>query len=317
MAPILINRAPWNALVDDPGNNLEGTPWTKDRIKTVLLDPIDVALADVDDGTTKDAAQDNQITNNTNAIAALQGVGSPMTMSTDGSSGAKNDFVLGGRGHDAYWQWDSGGADLNLTGIAGGVAGDRLTIKNAAGGNTRKITLAYLSSASASANRFFLPVTSAPTPIGPGGWATLVHYGGGWILVDHEQGSPLAAPFSAANFFGSAGAWAVAAGNLTQFTYKLQGKTLTVFITIESTNLAVAGQYLVILCAAYGGFLGVATTIWSSADVCAATAGAVEIAFSQIAPFYGLDRIAIFRPNTVNFPIGAIGVYQTATFAIQ
>lgn len=58
MPPIVINRAPWNALVDDSGNNLDGTPWNKAAIKSVLLDPIDVALADADDGTTKDAAQD-------------------------------------------------------------------------------------------------------------------------------------------------------------------------------------------------------------------------------------------------------------------
>lgn len=36
-----INRAPWNALQDDDGSNLVGTVWNKDKIKTVLLDPID------------------------------------------------------------------------------------------------------------------------------------------------------------------------------------------------------------------------------------------------------------------------------------
>jgi len=45
MAPITINRGPWNALIDDSGGNLDGTPWTKDQIKQVLLDPIDAALA--------------------------------------------------------------------------------------------------------------------------------------------------------------------------------------------------------------------------------------------------------------------------------
>jgi hypothetical protein len=40
-----IDRAPWNALVDDDGSNLVGTPWTKDIVKTVLLDPIDAAIA--------------------------------------------------------------------------------------------------------------------------------------------------------------------------------------------------------------------------------------------------------------------------------
>jgi len=71
MAPILINRAPWNALIDDSGNNLDGSLWDKAAIKSVLLDPIDVALADVDDGTTKDAAQDTLITNNANAIGLI------------------------------------------------------------------------------------------------------------------------------------------------------------------------------------------------------------------------------------------------------
>jgi hypothetical protein len=39
-----INRAPFNALVDDDGSNTIGTPWNKQAIKDVLLDPID-ALA--------------------------------------------------------------------------------------------------------------------------------------------------------------------------------------------------------------------------------------------------------------------------------
>ena len=36
-----IDRGPWNALIDDDGSNLVGTVWNKDKIKTVLLDPID------------------------------------------------------------------------------------------------------------------------------------------------------------------------------------------------------------------------------------------------------------------------------------
>jgi hypothetical protein len=39
-----IDRAPWNALVDDSGQNLDGTPWNKAAIKGVLLDPIDGAI---------------------------------------------------------------------------------------------------------------------------------------------------------------------------------------------------------------------------------------------------------------------------------
>jgi hypothetical protein len=39
-----IDRAPWNALVDDDGSNLVGTVWNKDKIKTVILDPVDAAF---------------------------------------------------------------------------------------------------------------------------------------------------------------------------------------------------------------------------------------------------------------------------------
>jgi hypothetical protein len=39
-----INRGPFNALVDDDGSNTIGTPWNKQAIKDVLLDPMDLAL---------------------------------------------------------------------------------------------------------------------------------------------------------------------------------------------------------------------------------------------------------------------------------
>lgn len=40
-----IDRTNYNALVDDDGSNLVGTLWTKNIVKTVLLDPIDADLA--------------------------------------------------------------------------------------------------------------------------------------------------------------------------------------------------------------------------------------------------------------------------------
>jgi hypothetical protein len=39
-----INRAPFNALVDDDGSNTLGTPWNKAAIAGVILDPVDAAL---------------------------------------------------------------------------------------------------------------------------------------------------------------------------------------------------------------------------------------------------------------------------------
>jgi hypothetical protein len=39
-----INRAPFNALVDDDGTNTVGTVWGKQDIKDVILDPVDAAI---------------------------------------------------------------------------------------------------------------------------------------------------------------------------------------------------------------------------------------------------------------------------------
>lgn len=43
-----INRAPYDLLIDDSGLNADGTPWNKNQIKTVLLDPVDAELTRVD-----------------------------------------------------------------------------------------------------------------------------------------------------------------------------------------------------------------------------------------------------------------------------
>jgi hypothetical protein len=40
-----LNRAPFNALVDDDGTNTLGSPWNKAAIKDVILDPTDAELA--------------------------------------------------------------------------------------------------------------------------------------------------------------------------------------------------------------------------------------------------------------------------------
>jgi len=40
-----IDRAPFNALIDDDGSNTKGTKWNKAQIQSVLLDPIDAAIA--------------------------------------------------------------------------------------------------------------------------------------------------------------------------------------------------------------------------------------------------------------------------------
>ena len=40
-----LNRGPFNALVDDDGTGKTGTPWNKQAIKDVILDPVDALVA--------------------------------------------------------------------------------------------------------------------------------------------------------------------------------------------------------------------------------------------------------------------------------
>lgn len=52
-----IDRTAWTALVNDDGTNTVGTEWTKDLVKTVLLDPIDARWSEFT--TTATGNQDN------------------------------------------------------------------------------------------------------------------------------------------------------------------------------------------------------------------------------------------------------------------
>jgi hypothetical protein len=40
-----LDRTAYNALVDDDGSNTVGTAWTKNIVKTVILDPVDTAFS--------------------------------------------------------------------------------------------------------------------------------------------------------------------------------------------------------------------------------------------------------------------------------
>jgi|SRR5580765_3211491 len=301
MAPILINRAPWNALIDDSGQNLDGTPWTKDKIKTVLLDPIDVALADVDDGTTKDASQDTAIANNTTAINAKLGV----TTTADAPTGTVHNFALTGITKDTLWNWQ-GTADLILSGVAGGVQGARLIIKNFSAKNIYLVN--YTVSASAAVNQFYNILTSGPTPIGPYGWATYIHTGGGWVLVDHNQGTPITAPFSAANFLAAGGPWTVAAGQIALCSYVVSGKLLTLMLTITGSNIAATASSLAVMTAAFGGYtLNPSTPAIPQLGYMAT--------WVSLLTQYQADRVLIYQV-TGSFPAGGFNLYLSPQIPI-
>jgi len=314
MPPILINRTP---IHDDDHSGTTGTSLDN-AWKQEFYDQIDQALSGIynsSGGTAKDAAQDIQITNNTNAIAAATAnkLGATIIATTD--TGTKNDFALPGRTKDTVWLW-SGNADLILSGIANGATGDRLTIKNQSN-NSSKILCQYNGVGSVAANRLYNVVTSAPTPVGYGGWITYV-WNGGWTPIDHEQGAAIAYPYSAANFLnGSGGSWTVGAGDIGQLTSVVRGKTLTIFVTIGSGALPSAAAYLLMLAPAYGGFIGAGPQTLGGAVGASGASGIEGGGFVQIASTFGMDRIAIYRPATAVWAAGSsVATYFTFTFPI-
>ena len=96
--------------------------------------------------------------------------------------------------------------------------------------------------------------TSAPTPIATGGSAIYTRVGGVWVLTAHEQGAPISAPFSAANFTGPGGGWTVQAGDVAGLAYILRGRAISVYYTLATTSVTAGTTSLNIGNGAYGGF---------------------------------------------------------------
>jgi hypothetical protein len=105
-------------------------------------------------------------------------------------------------------------------------------------------------------------VTSAPARLATLGTATYIYHAANvfWYMLSHEQGGPITAPFSAANFTGDAAAWTVNAGNITTLAYVLRGKELSVYVAIGGSTLAGTVNFLSINNAAYGGYVSALST---------------------------------------------------------
>jgi len=280
-----INRAPFNALVDDDGSNLLGTPWNKAAIAGVILDPVDAALG----------ASSSRAT----VIAA-------------GVTGTLHDWAMPGRTANTILEW-TGAGQVYFTGIAAGVMGDVLTFKNMS--PTQVMYFGHQTS-SAAANQFFLLVGSAATPVAPYGWMSVYYNGTKWILVDYDQGSPITAAYSQAYFHSGAGVWTVDAGDMQALNFVLRGRTLTVSFSIAASSLSVSNNLLLILNTGWGNFLASSQKVaWCFAQ----DNGTTENGMCQVAPAaYGTDRIAIFRAATLPWAVqtNALGCYATIEFGV-
>jgi hypothetical protein len=170
---------------------------------------------------------------------------------------------------------------------------------------------------SAGSNQLYNAVTSAPTPIGPGGWATYVYNGGAWVLTDHCQGAALSAPYLAANYvaIGAGATWNVSAGQAL-ILYELCGRVLTVFGNIEGSTVSGAGAgNLQILTAAWGGFVpqsGVSGTYSGSLPGGLFETGAAHV--NNLGG--GLDRIVFMRAGAGTWPVGSMNLYPSVRIPV-
>jgi hypothetical protein len=171
-----IIRTNYNALVDDDGSNLVGSPIVKTTFKDVVLDPVDAAIAaDIAAGVASEVTARNA------AIAAA----STVVSRTD--IGAVNNWAptLSKR---TLIEW-AGASDATFSGLAGGSAGYELTVRNT---GTKVATFLHQSGLSSAGNKFTNDATSAGTPVAVGGSITFVYDGTNWVLVSHEQGTFIA-----------------------------------------------------------------------------------------------------------------------------
>lgn len=234
--------------------------------------------------------------------------GPGITVITDTSpSGIYNDYVLPGRGANTYWHWVGASASLTLTGIAGGQIGHRLTIKNI---SNYPIFLPSGHTGSAASNRFYNPVSSGPTPLATQGYATYV-YTGVWVLIGHEQGGPITAPFAAGNFTATGATWTV--GSPLNLNYCLNGRCLTVIIALQNTALSVPSAALFVDKAAYGGYVaGAYTATLYSLHTPTPFSG-----LSQIGTPIQTDKIQLGRQDGAAISGSGINIYAVCQFYVN
>jgi hypothetical protein len=208
-------------------------------------------------GTYGDATHVGQVTVNTKGqvtAAAPVAISYPApvdTVITRTDTGTVNNWAPGLAGNTTI-VW-TGTATLTITGIAGGVAGQTVTICNFSSGGAGLISLLHANAGSTAANQLSNIATSGPTPLAYGGRA-VYRYTTGWTLVAHDQGAWIGAPFLATNYLGGGSmTWTVPAGAVSVDRYRLTGRTLEFSMNLAGASTTLAGTASAVIArVAYG-----------------------------------------------------------------
>lgn len=131
-------------------------------------------------------------------------------------------------------EW-SGGAPVTFGGLVGGIAGYQVTFWNF---GTQVANFINIEGSSAVGTQFINQVSSSNTPVAPGGYISYTFDGTYWLITGYDQGAWILIPFAAGNFTASgAMTWTVAAGNVTDQSYRLSGTALTYSVNVSATTI--------------------------------------------------------------------------------
>lgn len=239
----------------------------------------------------------------------VPGSGGGITQIT-GLTGTVNDFPLI-PGCSVLYCTNSG-VPLTITGLSGGVSGQRLTII-ALGA---QVNLAPSNSGSLVANRLLNWATAAPTALARSvvtcGSATYIYDGtliNRWELVAHDQGEWITPPFNAADFTatGGGGTWTVASGNIGAMSYKLTGRMIFIVFQILTTTVGGAPTALNIFNGQFGGHK-LLTNAYFAIGFTTDSAGFPYVAIPPAGP-PGANYLNIMKGSNGTFAAGSLFIY--------
>ena len=204
-------------------------------------------------GTVIDNAWKQQFYNQIDAALAGVGASADIAVIGNAQTGTVNDWIVPGRTRSTFVQW-TGAANVQVTGIAGGIAGDRITFRNASATATA-VMYFHNNFQSAAANQFLNYATSVATPVAPRGTITYV-WVGVWVLESHEQGAWIASTYAAGSFTASGSMiWTVEAADLFETRWRLSGKQVQFNFNIAASSISgTVHTTLYLSTALFGGF---------------------------------------------------------------
>jgi hypothetical protein len=145
------------------------------------------------------------------------------------------------------------------TGWSAGAHGQEVRVIAAGAG---QIDFANQAAASAAANRFLNNVTGTISIV-PGGNAVFAYdtTTARWRVVAHNQGGPIAVPFTAGHFTASGGSWTLAVGDVSLHQYRLDAvnKRLSVDFDFTTTSVGAGTTYALSVLIAGGLYSASAT----------------------------------------------------------